>query len=65
MKIGVIGCGNMGGGMIGQLVAAGMDISCYDPDSDIYRSRRYRARYLDFDANNVSSDGQIGPYQWL
>lgn len=35
MKIGVIGCGNMGGGMVGQLVTAGMDISCYDPDADI------------------------------
>lgn len=35
MKIGIIGCGNMGGGMVGQLVAAGMDVSCYDPDSDI------------------------------
>lgn len=32
MKIGVIGCGNMGGGMVGQLVAAGMDVSCYDAD---------------------------------
>jgi 3-hydroxyisobutyrate dehydrogenase len=40
MKIGVIGCGNMGGGMVGQLVAAGMDISCYDPDSDIQARMR-------------------------
>ncbi len=40
MKIGVVGCGNMGGGMIGQLVAAGMDISCYDPDSDIQTCMR-------------------------
>jgi len=32
MKIGVIGCGNMGGGMVSQLVAAGMDVSCFDPD---------------------------------
>ncbi|MEN8874004.1 MAG: NAD(P)-dependent oxidoreductase [Pacificibacter sp.] len=35
MKIGIIGCGNMGGGMARQLVAAGMDVSCYDPDGDI------------------------------
>ncbi|WP_353314283.1 NAD(P)-dependent oxidoreductase [Shimia sp. NS0008-38b] len=35
MKIGVIGCGNMGGGMVGQLVAAGMDVSCFDPDTSI------------------------------
>lgn len=40
MKIGIIGCGNMGGGMVGQLVAAGMDVSCYDPDSDIQARMR-------------------------
>ena len=40
MKIGVIGCGNMGGGMVGQLVAAGMDVSCYDPDADIQARMR-------------------------
>lgn len=33
MKIGVIGCGNMGGGMVGQLIAEGFDVSCYDPDT--------------------------------
>ncbi|NIZ61669.1 NAD(P)-dependent oxidoreductase [Sedimentitalea sp. CY04] len=32
MKIGVIGCGNMGGGMVAQLLAAGMDVVCFDPD---------------------------------
>ncbi|MEO9825069.1 MAG: NAD(P)-dependent oxidoreductase [Paracoccaceae bacterium] len=40
MKIGVIGCGNMGGGMVGQLIAAGMDVSCYDPDADIQAGMR-------------------------
>ena len=40
MKIGIIGCGNMGGGMVGQLVAAGMDVSCYDPDADIQARMR-------------------------
>lgn len=40
MRIGIIGCGNMGGGMAGQLVAAGMDVSCYDPDRDIQARMR-------------------------
>ncbi|MGR3839096.1 MAG: NAD(P)-dependent oxidoreductase [Cognatishimia sp.] len=40
MKIGIIGCGNMGSGMVGQLVAAGMDVSCYDPDADIQARMR-------------------------
>ncbi len=40
MKIGIIGCGNMGGGMVGQLVAAGMDVRCYDPDTDIQARMR-------------------------
>lgn len=34
MKIGVIGCGNMGGGMARQLLAAGHTMVCYDPDAD-------------------------------
>ncbi len=34
MKIGIIGCGNMGGGMVAQLAGAGMDVSCFDPDMD-------------------------------
>lgn len=40
MKIGVIGCGNMGGGMVGQLIAAGVDVSCYDPDANIQAGMR-------------------------
>jgi len=40
MKIGIIGCGNMGGGMAGQLIAAGMDVSCYDPAPNIQAGMR-------------------------
>ena len=40
MKIGVIGCGNMGGGMVGQLIVAGVDVSCYDPDANIQAGMR-------------------------
>lgn len=48
MRIGVIGCGNMGGGMVGQLIAAGKDVSCYDPDTDIQaRMRSIGARVAD------------------
>lgn len=32
MQIGIIGCGNMGGGMAAQLVRSGIKIVCYDPD---------------------------------
>ena len=31
MKIGVIGCGNMGGGMIRHLCTHGWNVSCFDP----------------------------------
>ena len=34
MQIGVIGCGNMGGGMARQLQAAGHSLICYDPDAE-------------------------------
>lgn len=34
MQIGIIGCGNMGGGMAKQLLSTGNALSCYDPDED-------------------------------
>jgi len=48
MKIGVIGCGNMGGGMVAQLVAARFDVSCFDPDNATRgRMRDVGARVFD------------------
>ncbi len=35
MKLGVIGCGNMGGGMARHLLASGQAVRCYDPDADL------------------------------
>lgn len=35
MRLGVIGCGNMGGGMATHLLECGQDVRCYDPDLDI------------------------------
>lgn len=35
MKLGVIGCGNMGGGMAAHLLESGQDVHCYDQDSDV------------------------------
>ena len=40
MNIGVIGCGNMGGGMVAQLVAAGRAVRCFDPDQNIQQRMR-------------------------
>lgn len=34
MRLGVIGCGNMGGGMAEHLLDSGQDVHCYDPDPD-------------------------------
>lgn len=34
MKIGIIGCGNMGGGMAANLVDLKQDVTCYDPDQN-------------------------------
>lgn len=34
MKIGIIGCGNMGGGMAAHLVDLKQDITCFDPDKN-------------------------------
>lgn len=35
MRLGVIGCGNMGGGMAAHLIESGHDVRCYDPDPDV------------------------------
>ncbi len=35
MKIGIIGCGNMGGGMAANLIGRGQSIICFDPDPAI------------------------------
>lgn len=35
IKIGVIGCGNMGGGMVSQMINSGLEVACYDPDVSI------------------------------
>lgn len=32
MKLGIIGCGNMGGGMVARLRDLGQDLHCFDPD---------------------------------
>lgn len=34
MQIGLIGCGNMGGGMARQLIAAGQHLTCFDPNPE-------------------------------
>ena len=35
MRLGVIGCGNMGGGMAHHLLACGQSVHCYDPDPHV------------------------------
>lgn len=33
-RIGVIGCGQMGGGMVSHMLNSGLDVACYDPDTN-------------------------------
>ena len=40
MRIGLIGCGNMGGGMAAQLIGHGCQLTCYDPSSDVIGKMR-------------------------
>ena len=35
MKLGMIGCGNMGGGMAAHMLESGHNVHCYDPDSKV------------------------------
>lgn len=34
MQVGLIGCGNMGGGMASQIIGAGHGLTCFDPNSE-------------------------------
>lgn len=34
MRLGIIGCGNMGGGMATQLIKSGIELTCFDPSPD-------------------------------
>jgi len=49
MRVGVIGCGNMGSGIVLQLVNAGFKVVCFDP------KREVRHRMLDLGATSASS----------
>ncbi len=42
LKVGVIGCGNMGSGMVSQLLAAGLDVYGFDADKNV----RHRIKQL-------------------
>ncbi|SEK39638.1 NAD(P)-dependent oxidoreductase [Pacificibacter marinus] len=35
MRLGIIGCGNMGGGMASQLIKNGYEVTCFDPSPEI------------------------------
>ena len=59
MKIGVIGCGNMGGGMVRQLVAAGLDLSCYDPDAEIQSRMRSLGAHVAKSAGTLVAGREI------
>jgi len=34
MQLGIIGCGNMGGGMVAHLIARGIGVTCFDPNAE-------------------------------
>ena len=53
MDIGVIGCGNMGGGMVAQLLGAGLAVSCFDPDP------RTRLRMADTGAQTTDTATEL------
>jgi 3-hydroxyisobutyrate dehydrogenase len=40
MQIGLIGCGNMGGGMAAQLIGNGVQLTCYDPNPEVLGKMR-------------------------
>ena len=53
MKLGIIGCGNMGGGMIAHVLESGQNVSCYDPDAAT------RAKMASIGANEVPSAAEL------
>jgi 3-hydroxyisobutyrate dehydrogenase len=53
MKLGIIGCGNMGGGMVARLRERGQDLQCFDPDPVIL------ARMQGLGASTTSSASEL------
>lgn len=59
MQVGVIGCGNMGGGMVRQLVAAGMSPICFDPNQATCDLMRSAGAEVATSASQLASKAQI------
>ena len=59
MQIGLIGCGNMGGGMVRQLLAAGQNPVCFDPNPDTLERIQKAGAQTAASASALAQDAQI------
>ncbi|MFT6878427.1 MAG: 3-hydroxyisobutyrate dehydrogenase [Granulosicoccus sp.] len=59
MKTGLIGCGNMGGGMARRLLSKGTPALCYDPNDSIMQALKKRGCPVAQSANEVASKVDI------
>ena len=59
MQIGLIGCGNMGGGMARQLLTAGQTPVCFDPNPDTLERIRKAGAHTAASASALAQNAQI------
>jgi 3-hydroxyisobutyrate dehydrogenase len=59
MQVGVIGCGNMGGGMVRQLVAAGLPPICFDPNAATLEQMRSAGAKITTSAAQLAEKSSI------
>lgn len=59
MQIGLIGCGNMGGGMARHLVASGVPLKCYDPNVDVLALMRTAGAQTAPSASALAQSAQV------
>jgi len=59
LKTGVIGCGNMGGGMVRRLLKEDLPVICYDPSKDVLEALNRLGCSISDDAESLAANVDI------
>ncbi len=59
LKTGIIGCGNMGGGMARRLLSEGMPVTCYDPSQEVLEALKNDGCSISTDAETLAANVDV------